>query len=405
MNEPGFMPDGLGGRLPLLDCGGAGREVRRLSLPAGGDVWDDGQVAVQARGCDVVVDVPGAGLGALKPRRALTVRMVGDRDGSVIVRGAGWVNAVREGGGAGDAVRECGVPDGRGNARRSGSGPGNAVVRGHSGAALAHRNGSGDGHALGLEPLGEGWCNAQRNGAGRGFALTETAVRFDDEEEAEAALDLWLASRPRNAGLPGDFPWPVAAFVEVFAASVPFGVLSAGQLASMACAGEDGELEWEQFRVMLNAMAGLCQTVDVVEYGPLSRKSDVAERWRDFALAFGTGSSVQTEYGRLAGAIALQLDSGLPPEPEVVNAQVEGIRELADALVCLDAVAARGREGPSGEGGPSDLLVASGYLREAAVRVDRVARLSPPACDMVGFALLDAAEIARGREPSPGPGR
>ena len=398
MNEPGFMPDGLGGRLPLLDCGGTGRKVRRMSLPLDEHFWDGGEVAFNARGHDVVVDVPGVDPGVAKPLRPLTVRMVGDGDGSVIVRGSGWINAVREGGGAGDAVRECGAPPSSGSAKRSGSGPGNAVVRGNSRAALALREGSGDGHALGLEPIWEGSCLAHRDGVGRGFALGETAVRFDDWEEALAELDHWLASLgsvPRTVALPGGLSRPVAALVEGTAGSVCASLrdFSAGDLASVGSAGGDEDLEWEQFGVMLDAVRELCEVVDVAEHSPLSSQSQVAERWRDFALSFAKGGSMEKEYGRLADATALQLGSRHPPEPESVNAQVEEIRGLADALVCLNAAAA------------NDLLVASGYLREAAVRLDRVARLSGPACDVVIGALSVAADLGREREASSAFGR
>jgi len=81
---------------------------------------------LEATGEDVTVTVP-------KGTPLRTYKLYGDKDGSIIVDGAGYGHASREGIGNGDAYRGG---TGNGHASRSGKGNGDA-----------YRGGTGNGHA------------------------------------------------------------------------------------------------------------------------------------------------------------------------------------------------------------------------------------------------------------------
>ena len=402
MKDSGWVDDGVGGRAPLGRCGGAGRTEVHVSVPLDDERWRSAVLRLEADGRDVVVEVPDGG--AWPPAStSLIVRLEGDLPGSLRVQGPGWVNAVRGGRGDGDAVRDC--KDGfgaQGYAVRRGSGDGNAVVRGHSRPTFARREGSGSGHALGLEPKRDAACRCERLDSGRGFAWAAGRDGLDGGDDGALALHDWFVEDVGRQP-PEGFSRPVMALVR---AVVDRGWGRPSKAADfddlVSCRLPDGDewLEWEQFDVALAAARRVCAPPAVGRLGDWPpADSPVGEAWGAFAARFRAGEGLGESFQGLMEAIGDEIDSENPSSSPVVKARAKSMRCVAESLACLDAVAAAGREADDG------LFIACGYLRQAVVRAGGVFGIFERDRRLVRAAVSEAAELARGRDPSPGPGR
>ena len=412
-----WLPDRLGGQVPIDEYAGPQREEVLLTFSSDGDprLGRKGML-IEADGRDVVVRVEADASDEWgRPR---WVELSGDEDGSVYVVGPGHVNAVRSGNGDGNAGRSwSGAQVGAGSVARLGGGHGNAVVSGRVEGGVVRRAGDGHGHAQAFcaGTLGNG-ASVSREGAGRGFAVVSAAGTHGGHDlphvldycapmgadEAESLAGEWAAGA-FGKGVPRGVPFLVGSLVASCMNEKP-GVGDAPEVAhlddlvALAQQGRALDVEWGHLPLVLDAVRGLVAGVDLARASPgeSEPESVLARQWRGFVSSLpleGGGGDPAAELGGLREVVW-----GLPGNEGGDASVGAAMLRVADALVCLEVVARM--DAPYA----SRLMAAAGYVHRTVAEVrDWVQAGFDPG--PVREAVADAAERVREFERGSGPGR
>ena len=404
-DKANWLPDGMGGLVPLMSCANAVRRevdcafrATRLTPGISGDrevEW----MEIESDGRDVLVRLPSEDDG--RPR---CVIMRGDAPGGLRVLGTGEAQAIRRGSGDGDAVRAAGGSGSPGVAWRSGSGNGNAEVTG-AGPGTARRSGTGHGHALALTRPAS---RVFRNGRGRGFALAQAEagsgndgqLRVDfcdpmaDDDAARVRFSNWAGESPAHSGMPGWFSRPLAALADGLRVGGSVALVRAADgddWTAISSAGRDAQSEWADLHCVADGVRGLARSIDLAEAG-IDAGGSPGMWWTDFVQALG-GEGWRSAYRMLCA----RLEREHVAADGEFELRVAWVARLAEPLACLEAIIERAGDDAA------CVLPASGYIRQAAAWAVEVG--ARPDCGAVRDAVSNAAQMARERMDGLRPGR